>query len=399
MTRPGYFSVEFVLGIGMLLAASVRAERSPAPEDLLDNADISALEQVLIANLPLESELPDAEDWQSFWDQVEIILQSQSLDDMAWFYSTARQACGYLDSDPVTQPWADWLRQRLDYFEMARIAVQEVPAGPAVPFTNAPAPPSSVSLPAKPEAKPSPAPASTVTQAVPEAFHFAPSRTPPVKAPVSIRLENKRHGLIRNSSRWQKKLATRPAPPNAAALIPRLKKVFQSEGLPPELVWMAEVESSLNPAALSPVGALGLFQLMPATARRFGLRTGFFDERKNPEKSARAAAQYLKLLYRALGSWPLALAAYNAGEGRVGTLVKRTKRTSFEGIANDLPLETQMYVPKVMALVALRENTAIEKLPAPAAVASFRPMMFYLQAAFRVGAVAFCNISVSLVFG
>ena len=88
---------------------------------------------------------------------------------------------------------------------------------------------------------------------------------------------------------------------------------------------MAEVESSLNPAARSPVGALGLFQLMPATARRFGLHTGFFDERKNPEKSARAAAQYLKFLYHTMGSWPLALAAYNAGEGRVGKLVKRKK--------------------------------------------------------------------------
>jgi len=194
-------------------------------------------------------------------------------------------------------------------------------------------------------------------------------RTLPAKAPVSSQVESNRHSLIRNSSRWQKKLANRPAPPNAAALIPRLKKVFQSEGLPAELVWMAEVESSLNPAARSPIGALGLFQLMPATARRFGLRTVFFDERKDPEKSARAAAQYLKFLYHAMGSWPLALAAYNAGEGCVGQLVKRKKQASFEGIADDLPLETQMYVSKVMALISLRENTAPEKLPGPVAAA------------------------------
>ncbi len=130
---------------------------------------------------------------------------------------------------------------------------------------------------------------------------------------------------------------------------------------------MAEVESSLNPAARSPVGALGLFQLMPVTARRFGLRTGFFDERKNPEKSARAAAQYLKILYHTMGSWPLALAAYNAGEGRVGKLVKHKEQPSFEDIATDLPLETQMYVPKVMALIAVREKTSPAKLPGPAA--------------------------------
>ena len=191
------------------------------------------------------------------------------------------------------------------------------------------------------------------------------------------------HSLIRNLRAWQEKLANRPAPPNAATLIPRLKKVFRSEGLPPELVWMAEAESSLNPAARSPIGALGLFQLMPATARRFGLRTGFFDERKNPEKSARAAAQYLKFLYHAMGSWPLALAAYNAGEGRVGKLMKLKKQAAFEGIADDLPLETQMYVPKVMAIVSLRENTDPEKIPGPVAAASLRPVIFFFEPPFE----------------
>ncbi|MBU0714567.1 MAG: lytic transglycosylase domain-containing protein [Verrucomicrobia bacterium] len=354
----------FVLGIVMLLAVVARTERVLTPEDLLDNADISSLEQSLLENLPPELELPDAEDWQSFWNQVEIILQSQSLDDMTWFCSTVQQVCGYLDADPATQPWADWLRQRLDYFEMASVAVQEVPSEPVIPIASAPSTPPAPS-PATPKVKPSPPPSPAVTPTKHKVFHLVTPGTPPAKAPVSLQVQSKRHSLVRNSSRWQKKLANRPAPPNAAALIPRLKKVFRSEGLPPELVWMAEVESSLNPAARSPVGALGLFQLMPATARRFGLRTGFFDERKDPEKSARAAAQYLKFLYHAMGSWPLALAAYNAGEGRVGKIVKRKKQDSFEGIADDLPMETQMYVPKVMALISLRENTAPEKLPGP----------------------------------
>ena len=368
MTQPAYFSVGAFLGVVMLLAAIGRTEQLPAPEDLLDNLDISSLEQSLLENLPPELELPNAEDWQSFWNQVETILQSQSLDDMTWLRSTVQQVCAYLGTDPATQPWADWLRQRLDYFEMASVAVQEIPAEPAIPLASSPSPPPTPS-PATPSAKPSLPPSPAVTPAA-RKVHLVMPRTPPAKAPVSLEAESKRHSLIRNSSRWQKKLANRPAPPNAAALIPRLKKVFRSEGLPPELVWIAEVESSLNPAARSPVGALGLFQLMPATARRFGLRTGFFDERKDPEKSTRAAAQYLKFLYRAMGSWPLALAAYNAGEGRVGKLVKRKKQAAFDDIADDLPLETQMYVPKVMALVALRENTAPEKLPGPAAAAS-----------------------------
>jgi len=365
MIQSEYFRMVFVLGIVMLLVVIARTGQSPAPEDLLDNVDISSLEQSLLENLPPELELPDAENWQAFWNQIEIILQSQSLDDMTWFRPIVQQACGYLDADPATQPWADWLRQRLDYFEMAGDVIHEVPSEQVISLTNA-LPPTPITSPSTLVAKPSPPPSQAAIPGAHKAFHFVMPKKPPVNAPVSFQVESKRHSLIRNLSRWQKKLANRPAPPNAAALIPRLKKVFQSEGLPPELVWMAEVESSLNTAARSPVGALGLFQLMPATARRFGLRTGFFDERKNPEKSARAAAQYLKFLYCAMGSWPLALAAYNAGEGRVGQLVKRKKQVSFEGIADDLPLETQMYVPKVMALVSLRENIDPEKMAGPA---------------------------------
>ncbi|MEI7435670.1 MAG: lytic transglycosylase domain-containing protein, partial [bacterium] len=122
-----------------------------------------------------------------------------------------------------------------------------------------------------------------------------------------------------------------------------------------------------NPDACSPSGATGLFQFMPATARRFGLRIWPFDERRNPLKSARAAAQYLKVLHRQFGSWPLCLAAYNAGEGAVGRLLKGAGKRSFEAIADQLPIETQMYVPKVLAVVALRENVDALRLPGPTA--------------------------------
>lgn len=378
MIPSAYLRIRLISGIIMLLAMLTQPGQLPASENLPDNADDYSLEQALLENLPPELAQPDAEDWQLFWNQIEIILQSQSLDDMIWFRSIAQQACDYLDADTTAQPWADWLRQRLDYFEMASMAVREIPSAPAVSPTDTPSRQPSLP-PVKSEVKSSPSASPKVASTARKAFQLVMPKTPPPKIQVSLQVETRRHSLIRNSSRWRKKLANRPAPPNAAALIPRLKKVFRSEGLPPELVWMAEVESSLNPAARSPVGALGLFQLMPATARRFGLRTGFFDERKDPEKNARAAAQYLKFLYNAMGSWPLALAAYNAGEGRVGKLIKHNKQNSFEGIADDLPLETQMYVPKVMALVSLRESTAPEKLPAPVVATSFCPVLFNFE--------------------
>ncbi len=146
-------------------------------------------------------------------------------------------------------------------------------------------------------------------------------------------------------------------------LILSLKKVFESEGIPPRWVWMAEVESALNPQARSPVGAVGLFQLMPATAQRFGLRISPLDDRTQPHKNSRAAAQYLKILYRQFESWPLALAAYNAGEGRVRRAMQQHGSVSFHELAQHLPRETQLYVPKVMSTVALREDQA-QGLPA-----------------------------------
>ncbi|MFH1969014.1 MAG: lytic transglycosylase domain-containing protein [Verrucomicrobiota bacterium] len=139
-------------------------------------------------------------------------------------------------------------------------------------------------------------------------------------------------------------------------MIPRLKKIFTKEGVPQQWVWVAEVESALNPQAKSSAGAVGLFQLMPGTARRFGLQTTPVDDRMEPEKSAGAAAQYLKFLHREFGCWSLALAAYNAGEGRVKEIMKKRKAQTFNEVAPYLPSETRAYVPKVMAIVALRED-------------------------------------------
>jgi|GEM_PF-3736326 len=140
------------------------------------------------------------------------------------------------------------------------------------------------------------------------------------------------------------------------AMIARLKKIFKKEGVPQQWVWVAQVESAFNPQAKSSAGAAGLFQLMPGTARRFGLQTAPVDDRMEPEKSAGAAAQYLKFLHQEFGCWSLALAAYNAGEGRVKEIMRKRNACTFTEVERYLPSETRAYVPKVMAVVALRED-------------------------------------------
>lgn len=139
-------------------------------------------------------------------------------------------------------------------------------------------------------------------------------------------------------------------------LIARLRVVFESEGVPSRWVWIAEAESLLDPEACSTRGAVGLFQLMPETARRFGLAVHPVDDRCVPEKNARAAARYLKTLHRQFGCWSLALAAYNAGEGRVRRVLKQHGARSFADIVRYLPRETRSYVPRVLALVEAREE-------------------------------------------
>ena len=135
-----------------------------------------------------------------------------------------------------------------------------------------------------------------------------------------------------------------------------------AEKVPPELVWMAEVESSFDPRARSPVGAAGLFQLMPETAKRFGLRVSPFDQRLHAEQSAEAAAKYLSYLHGHFKDWRLAVAAYNAGEGTIDKLLKQRKARTFDSIATHLPAETQLYVPKVEATVFRREGVKLTEL-------------------------------------
>jgi membrane-bound lytic murein transglycosylase D len=154
-------------------------------------------------------------------------------------------------------------------------------------------------------------------------------------------------------------------PAAARAYVPQLKTIFLEEGVPAELVWLAEVESGFDPKARSRAGAVGLFQLMPETAELMGLSVRPVDERLAPAKSARAAAQYLRYLHEKFGDWRLAVAAYNGGEGRVGRLLEQARSRSYAAIAERLPSETQMYVARVEAALLRREGLALSELRLP----------------------------------
>jgi hypothetical protein len=136
-----------------------------------------------------------------------------------------------------------------------------------------------------------------------------------------------------------------PAPPPGM-----IEAILLDEGVPRELAAVVQVESGGRLFALSPKGARGPWQFMPATARRYGLTVeGSADDRVHMARSTRAAARYLKDLYGRFGNWPLALAAYNAGEELVAKAVARTGSTEFSAISRLLPSETQKYVPAVLA--------------------------------------------------
>lgn len=135
--------------------------------------------------------------------------------------------------------------------------------------------------------------------------------------------------------------------------------------MPRELIYLAMIESNFNPTAKSRVKAVGMWQFMSATARQFGLTVGrHVDERKDPEKSTDAALTYLAKLHDRFGSWYLAAAAYNSGQGTVSKAMKRvlgrTKGTDedFFRIARALPKETRDYVPKLIASAKVGSDPA-----------------------------------------
>ena len=142
--------------------------------------------------------------------------------------------------------------------------------------------------------------------------------------------------------------------------LPYVRAVLASYNLPPDLIALPFIESGYSTMAYSPVGAGGMWQFMPYTARRFGLTVDWWiDERRDPYKSTVAAAKYLTKLYQMFGDWNLALAAYNAGEGKISRVMAASGQCDFFDIAKDprlLKEETRHYVPKFLAVLKIFQN-------------------------------------------
>jgi membrane-bound lytic murein transglycosylase D len=252
---------------------------------------------------------------QDFLNHFQDYLQGDRVLDVAQLKDAANAILPLLAAHEETQPYAAWLRSRLDYFDVAdelkslTPAPKPEPGKPALPLPN-----------------------------------------PSFKAEQEI---------------WIKKVSPQPWPKGADQFVPKLKTIFTAEGVPSALIWLAEVESGFDASARSPEGAVGMFQLMPVTAKNLGLSLFPFDQRKQVEPAARASAKYLHQLHDQFGDWRLAVAAYNSGPGTVQRLLKRYQTTSYEDIAPHLPAETQMYVPKVEATILHREGLELEKLTEP----------------------------------
>ena len=130
-----------------------------------------------------------------------------------------------------------------------------------------------------------------------------------------------------------------------------IDSVFSSHDLPVELKYLAVIESKLNPSVYSKAGAAGLWQMMPAPARSFGLKvSGKTDERKNAYKSTIAAAKCIAYLNNIFDDWLLTLAAYNCGPGGVLKAIKKSGSRNFWVLQNYLPLETRKHVMKFISI-------------------------------------------------
>jgi membrane-bound lytic murein transglycosylase D len=140
-----------------------------------------------------------------------------------------------------------------------------------------------------------------------------------------------------------------------------IQRVLKEEGVPQELIYLAQAESGFHPLAVSRAGARGMWQFMASRASSYGLeRNWWVDERQDPEKATRAAARHLKDLYHEFSDWYLAMAAYNSGPVTVQNAVARTGYADFWELYNRgvLPKETRNYVPIILAVTIMTKNPA-----------------------------------------
>ena len=141
--------------------------------------------------------------------------------------------------------------------------------------------------------------------------------------------------------------------------IPMMKEILKDMELPEDLVYLALIESGFNPQAYSRARAAGPWQFIKSTGKRYKLKIDWWiDERRDPKKSTIAAATYLNDLYNMFGSWDLAMASYNGGEGRVQRAILKSKSDDFWKLkkTRHLKAETKNYVPKYMAATIIAKN-------------------------------------------
>ena len=141
--------------------------------------------------------------------------------------------------------------------------------------------------------------------------------------------------------------------------LPLIREIFQEHGLPEDLAYLAMIESGFNPHAYSHAHASGMWQFIAGTGRRYGLEiNNYVDERRDPVKATHAAAKYLLDLYKQFGSWYLAAASYNCGEGRVQREISGSNHKNFWDLSANqcLPSETKNYVPQMIAATIIAKN-------------------------------------------
>ena len=137
------------------------------------------------------------------------------------------------------------------------------------------------------------------------------------------------------------------------------RRIFREEGIPENVAWLGQVESAWKPTAMSWAAASGLWQFIPGTGARYGLRrTAHVDERNSFEEATRASARYLKFLFNRYQNWELAMAGYNCGEGNVDKAIRRAGVNNFWAAYPYLPKETRNYVPNILATILVANNPA-----------------------------------------
>jgi membrane-bound lytic murein transglycosylase D len=135
------------------------------------------------------------------------------------------------------------------------------------------------------------------------------------------------------------------------------RRIFKEEGVPENVAWLGQVESTWKPTALSWAAASGLWQFIPGTGSMYGLRrTAYVDERNSFDEATRASARYLKFLYNRYGNWELAMAGYNCGEGNIDRAIRRAGQSNFWAAYPYLPRETRNYVPNILATILIANS-------------------------------------------